>query len=626
MFSNTLVSALNIFCSIVILNLFHHADAATITSEKLDKLDKLSSSPTWLKLLHFTPQGKSAVTNPEFFLAADGSTNAHAELKATYLGLLEGSKIKGLPIQCRFPGRYRWLRQQLQWTEQEVSSLACPEFESFSLHGQAQSLSLVFATGFLGNPASYYGHLLLKVNDRQRRKNSSDLTATAVNFGADVPVDENMALYIIKGVIGHYPSSFSHLQYFYHSHNYGETELRDLWEFELDLPSHELEFILGHLWEVMTADFDYYFFNRNCAYRIGEVLELVTDNRLTNHWRGWETPQAVVQRVSEATHNQKPLVNQVRFYPSRQSRLYQRFERLTAIQREKLKLLVAQPTKMHSLLAPLSPEEQYPILDTLLDYYQILRDTKEGEADINNAYYNQVLSQRYQLPPGGIQPTYHSDNRPDQGRKPSYLNIGLFSDLEGSNTLNLWLRPAYYDALDASFGHTRHAALSMGELQLGIIKDKVYFRDLSLVKIESVRPNLTGLPGDQHHSWYLDVGARQQHLKCTECLAIKTRAGIGYAKSDVTEQFMAALYGGVGYLSQNLQSKDIYLSTTASLNWYASERLSLRAEGEQRWSDDSNSWLYRLDARWVIATNFDLRLSLQKDVFSQFSISSGWYW
>lgn len=60
-------------------------------------------------------------------------------------------------------------------------------------------------------------------------------------------------------------------------------------------------------------------------------------------------------------------------------------------------------------------------LDTLLDYYQVLRDAKAGEADINNKYYNQVLAQRYQLPPGGIQPTYHSDNRPDRGRKPSYL-------------------------------------------------------------------------------------------------------------------------------------------------------------------------------------------------------------
>lgn len=608
---------------ILILFTCHHAHAATITA---DKLNELASSPSWLKLLHYTPQGQSAITSPDFFLAIDGATNPQAELKATYLGLIQGAGSNGLPLQCRFPGRFRWLQQQLKWTEQQIPRLSCPEFESFNLNAKAQSLSLVFATGFLGNPASYYGHLLLKVNGPQRHASSNDLTATAVNFGADVPVDENMALYIIKGMIGHYPSSFSHLQYFYHSHNYGEAELRDLWEFELDLPRDELEFILGHLWEVMSVDFDYYFFNRNCAYRIAEVLELVTDNRLTEHWRGWETPQAVVQRLSNATHEQKPVVRQVRFYPSRQSRLYQRFEQLTDIQREKLKLLVEKPTQLQSLLEPLSPEAQYPLLDTLLDYYQVLRDAKAGEADVNNTYYNQVLSQRYQLPPGGIQPTYHSDNRPDHGRKPSYLNMGWFSNLEGMDGLNVWLRPAYYDALDAGFGHTRHAALAMGELQLGLHQDKVYVRDLSLVKIESVRLNLTGLPGDQHHSWYLDVGARQQYLTCVDCLALKARAGMGYAKSDLSEQFTAALYGGVGYLSQDLQSRNIYASTTASFNWYASDSLSLRAEGEQRWSSDQNTWLYRLDARWALAQNMDMRFSWQKDIFSEFSISAGWYW
>lgn len=623
MFLKILMSTINILFAMAILLTCRHASAATITP---DKLRELASSPIWLKLLHYTPQGKSSITSPEFFLAADGATNAQAELMATYLGLVEGTSSEGLPVQCRFPGRFRWLQTQLKWTEQQLPSVPCPEFDSFNLEGKAQSLSLVFATGFLGNPASYYGHLLLKVNGPQRHRNSNDLTATAVNFGADVPVDENMALYIINGLIGQYSSSFSHLQYFYHSHNYGEAELRDLWEFELALPRPELEFMLGHLWEVMSVDFDYYFFNRNCAYRIAEVLELVTETSLTDHWRGWETPQAVVQRLANATYEQKPLVSQVRFYPSRQSRLYQRYEQLTDTQREKLKLLVAQPTQLQSLLEPLSPDAQYPLLDTLLDYYQVLRDAKAGEADINNKYYNQVLAQRYQLPPGGIQPTYHSDNRPDRGRKPSYLNAGWFSNLEGNSGLSLWLRPAYYDALDAGFGHTRHAALAMGEVQLGISQNKVYVRDLSLVKIESVRLNLTGLPGDQHHSWYLDVGARQQHVTCIDCLALKARAGMGYAKSDLSEQFTAAVYGGVGYLSRDLQSTGIYASTTASLNWYASDRLSLRAEGEKRWSSDSNTWFYRLDARWALAQDLDLRLSWQRDLFSELSISAGWYW
>lgn len=599
------------------------AQAQTPTPTLLE----LAESNGWKKLLHYTTDGQSSIQSKAFFLAADGNSNPLAELQATYQALIKQHIIAGQQAQCRFPGRYRWLRQQLQWTNQQVPELPCAEFAAFSAQGNAQSLSLIFATGFLGNPASYYGHLLLKVNGADRLNNNSDLTATAVNFGADVPVDENMLLYISKGIVGGYDSSFSQLQYFYHAHNYGEAELRDLWEFELDLPKPTLDLMLGHLWEVMAADFTYYFFNRNCAYRIAEVLELVIDEPLTQRWRGWETPQAVVQRIAGVKLKQQKLVSTVRFYPSRQSRLYQRYQQLSATEQRQLQQLVAQPEHLQALLTPMSATAQYALLDTLMDYYQLLKDDKAGFADDNHRYYLQVLSQRYALPPGGQQPVFQSANRPDQGRKPSYLNLGWYQQQDGLQGMNIWLRPAYYDALDAGYGHTRHSALAMGELQLGLNREKLFIRDLSLVKIESVRNNLTGLPGDQHYSWYLDVGARQQQLLCQDCLALKARAGMGYAKSDLSEQFTGALYAGAGFLSSALHRDGFYVSTTATLNWYANEWLTLRAAAEQRWRQaQTTQHLFRLDARWALATDLDLRLTWQKDQHHEFSFSAGWYW
>lgn len=589
-------------------------------------LQQLGTSDAWLQLLHYDDDGRSAIQSADFFLAKTGAKDPVAELNATYQGLLAGHNYQGKPIQCRFPGRYRWLKQQLQLSDEQLQPLTCAEFHQFTAQGRSQSLSLIFATGFLGNPASYYGHLLLKVNGPDRQRYSSDLTATAVNFGADVPLDENMALYIFKGIVGGYDSSFSQLQYFFHSHNYGESEHRDLWEYELNLPAEQLALVLGHLFEVMSADFTYYFFNRNCAYRMAEVLALVTEQSLTDQWRLWDTPQAVVQRVASATVAGKPLLKQVYFYPSRQSRLYQRYQQLTAAQQQKIHQLVAAPAQLVALLEPLSAQAQYPLLDTLLDYYQLLRDEKAGMTDENNQHYHRVLTQRYQLPAGGEQPLYQSANRPDLGRKPSYLQVGVSSSTAGSPGYSVLVRPAYYDALDAGYGHIPHAALAMGELHLLVRDHQLLLRDFSLVKIDSVRPNLTGLPGDQHYAWYLDVGARQQQLACHDCLAYKARAGVGYAKTDASEQLSAAIYGGVGFLSQRLHHEGWYAAITGSLNWYLQPDVSMRVEAEQRHGHLGSHWLWRLESRWAISQDQDIRLSWQKDDQSEVMLSTGWYW
>jgi hypothetical protein len=152
--------------------------------------------------------------------------------------------------------------------------IACPRFDGFIRNSEVESVSIIFATGFLGNPASYYGHALLKFN-YTGTDSRSPLLDVSVNYGAILTGTDDPLTYMLKGVFGGYDGGFSHVHYYFHNHNYGENELRDLWEYRLDLPPEAVRLIVAHAWEVLGQRYTYYFFRRNCAFRMAEIVQVV---------------------------------------------------------------------------------------------------------------------------------------------------------------------------------------------------------------------------------------------------------------------------------------------------------------------------------------------------------------
>lgn len=600
-----------------------------IASPDLQDLDTraISKSETWLKLLVYNGE-ESFITSEKFFFAANGRHDPHAELLATLEAFAETQQIEQPDShpQCRFPGRYLWLKTQLDLAALSISDADCPEYNTFIRKHDVNSISLIFATGFLGNPASYYGHLLIKLNSANSEL--SDLQNTAINFGADVPIDENMAVYIIKGITGGYDSAFTHQQYFLHAGNYGESELRDLWEYELDLDTADLALVLGHTYELLDSDYQYFFFHRNCAFHMAQLLQLVLEDELISTSRLWVTPQAIMQNLASSTYQAKPLIKTIKYHPSRQSRLYQRFALLNQQQKQALSSMVSSPEKLSlHQLTHFSLVQQQQVIDTLIDYFQFLRKADKGEADPNNRYYKQALMLRYQLPPGASSATFASEQRPHLGRKPSLTSLQYVSSNRIENFGKIQLRPAYYDALDAQQGHVAYSALSMAELNLGFTADEVFLKDMSLLKIESIRANLTGLPGDQNHSWYIDIGAAQSQLGCTTCAATKVSSGIGYAfQSSVN--FNISGFVGAGYLGRNMAANNTYAATRLLSTWYITNRIAASVDAEYRhFQSGYHSHLVKFVARYGWSTNTELRFGVANDkVATEIGLSLGWYW
>lgn len=527
--------------------------------------------------------------------------------------------------QCRFPARKRWLEKHLG--RGYFAHVGCPKFEEWTRAGTVESLSIVLATGYLGNPASYYGHTLLKLNFKENDRHSS-LQDVSVNYGAILTGNDDPLTYMAKGVFGGYEGGFSHIQYYFHNHNYGENELRDLWEYRLNLPKESVDDVLSHTWEVMGKKYDYYFFRRNCAYRMAEIIQILDGVQLIPENRPYTIPQALLVRI-DTTKNAdgNPLVDRVIYHPSRQSRFYASHRFMDADGRKVFNQVVDGGGHIGPTFDSLSIAQKYAVLDALVDYYQFIADSKERNAGKLHPGYVNALAMRYRLPPGGDVQEDAPPVSPATGRPPSWIQLGV-RHVEGRAALALRLRPAYYDALDAGAGHVGFAGLSMGDTYIDVAHGQVKLRRLDVISIDSSNPGSTGLPGDRGKAWKLRFGLDQARLACTNCTVLRLQGDVGIGRPVARGLYVGVYAGGA---IQNDRSGHGHgfgrLSTDLIFMPATDVGVKLSYEYRRNFQVAPKSYpVFQAELRYALGADSDVRLRYDKDRVSAASLAYGVYW
>lgn len=608
------------------------AHASATNTEQNLALQLLADHPQWIKLVHYEtgpyPGARlsSAVKSPEFFLADDGKDSPLAELKATITALQLPALSPDSHAACRFPARARWLTEQLGSELSMPAQISCPELEKWTRDNSVESVSIIYATGYLANPASYYGHTLLKFNFKDAQ-NHSDLMDESVNYGAIVGDGDNPVSYIFKGIFGGYDGGFSHINFYFHNHNYGENELRDLWEYQLTLSPQATQMVVEHAWEVLGKRYTYYFFRRNCAFRMAELIDVAGNDPVLQQWRPWTIPQSLIQSLSGTQINGKPLVADVKYLPSRQSRLYDRYLQLSDQEQTLFKQIALEQESLQGDRFATQPlDSQHRILDALLDYYQYIRDPDEGAQDPANRAHRETLSMRYQLPPGNgeFNPLEHT--APHQGRPPGWLQLSMQHNTQSGTQAGLRFRPAYYDPLDNEAGHVRGGGLSMFDLRLVTRPGRIQIQQLDAISIESVSPGLTGLPRDRGIAWNLKFGWEPNRLDCDNCLVTRLQADRGI-NLQLSNNIAATLYAG-GALQESIDKEGPALARVAARFTYHRDDLSalLRLEQRQPLNGSADYAVGQLEIRNRLSATQDIRLNYAHNRGEELSIGLGWYW
>ena len=289
-----------------------HANNAVLTESYIAALQEqatqqhLWKDQEWLNLLHYEGNGESPddyenpIRDKIFFLAKNGKKSAEAELIATLAGFYDTEKKDDENAQCRFVARLKWLQQKLDIRPDTLPGVQCIKYLEWREHVQPKQVTLVFPTYHLNSPSSMFGHTLLRL-DPEIDKGESKWLSVSISFGANAPEEDGSMLYAWRGLVGGYPGEFITDHYYKKIQEYNKMEHRDIWEYRLNLTPVETERMVEHIWELQEINFDYYFFDDNCSYRLLELLEVARPGiNLTDEFIVTAIPIDTVKTIHKA--------------------------------------------------------------------------------------------------------------------------------------------------------------------------------------------------------------------------------------------------------------------------------------------------------------------------------------
>jgi hypothetical protein len=428
---------------------------------------RLAERPEWRKLVHYEPDLigpglHGLLDSPAFYNSPEGETRPQAELEATlvrFFADVEDSKEHPHP-QCAFIARRAWLDEELGFDRRRLPLQACPSFREWHEALNAQRLTLVFASAYINNPSSMYGHTLLRIDARDQDERTR-LLAYAVNSAATTD-ETNGVTFAIRGLIGSYPGTFSLLPYYIKVREYSDMENRDLWEYELNLAPEEMERVLRHLWELLPAYYRYYFFDENCSYHLLGLLQVARrDLELTAPFRWFALPSDTVRVVVR----QPGLVARAVYRPANSTLIAERLKTMPRNERSAARLLSQAKVRGDQVVSDLPPVRAAAVLETGYDYVNYRRAIGEKDVPDPARLARELLLARSRVDAPSQAPHFDPGPRPDQGHGTSRLSLGA-GQRDGRSFQELEFHPTYHEVMDADAGYVRGAQIKFFDTAL----------------------------------------------------------------------------------------------------------------------------------------------------------------
>jgi len=511
------------------------ADARYL-AELLDRAEAagLAERREWRTLLHYRPTigGRGVVSDaddPRFFLAPTGRTDPHAELAATLRAFFSADPVGAdpQPAQCAFIARYRWLKGELSFDDRRLRPQDCARFQQWYRELNAEAATLVFASAYLNNPASLFGHTLLRL-DRRGQTEQIRLLAYAINYAAD-DSGSNALMYALDGVAGGFKGRFDIQPYYKLVRAYNDLESRDLWEYRLNLSGSQLQRLLEHVWELRGIEFDYYFFKENCAWQLLTLLEAADPElRPSDEFLLWTLPADTIRLLAR----QPGLIGEVTARPARGTTINRRYEALSADEPPLARRLPDDPAIAATReFARLPSERQALLLELALDERQHRRasQVERGGEPPPDEIAHRLLIARNQLPvaatPVPIEPYA---TRPEIGHASRRVGIG-FGQRDGAAFVELNARASYHDLLEPDAGYTSDAQIELLNIAVRWYEDnnRLALDRLTLLDITSLPPVDALSP---RPAWRIHVGWEAvPQPDCPTCTAFNLGGGLGLA-------------------------------------------------------------------------------------------------
>ncbi|MGO2286892.1 Lnb N-terminal periplasmic domain-containing protein [Pseudomonas lundensis] len=572
------------------------------------RVQQLANDPFWISLGHYEARTlggwRSYVSDDKFFIAPDGAQHPDAELRATVEALYSPLSLGDKHPQCVYPARTRWLKAQLNLTD--LPPAPCAEFTQWFKDVAPHSTVMIFPAAYLNSPSSMFGHTLLRIDQADVQSNKTALLSYAINFGAYIEGSDNSILYAWKGLAGGYPGLFALVPYQEKLSEYRSLENRDLWEYRLNLTPEETQRMVEHVWELKQIQFDYFFFDENCSYRLLELLQVARPGlQLTTQFPLTAIPTDTVKAVKEAG-----LVESIEYRPSRERELLDRAKALDPEEQQwVLQVSADQKQLQNPDFKALSSARQALIIDAA---YRLERYRANGlERDTDRSQRSFELLRAINQNPA---PQLHVEKPelPENGHQSRTWQVGV-----GSRDDKVFgeygLRMAYHDLNDNAPGFPLGAQIEILQLKLRQYEGNHWqIQQLDLANIRSLTPR-----NDLLKPWSWQVGGGLERVlgkHGDETLVSHVNGGAG-GTWQLADEVLGFALGTVRVEHNN--DFAAFVSPAAGFNTGVLWRnpignLSLEAKGDYFTNGEIRRTL-SLNQQWELSRNLGLRLTAQRE-------------
>lgn len=446
---------------------------------------KTAESTAWRRLVHYDSflgrtrsEARDKVAG-EFFASEKGITDPEAELDATIMALFTDLK-EPEPARCRYPAREMFLVKALAIDKTKLPPVNCVKYNDWRSSMSANSVSVVFASFYMGNPSSMFGHTFLRFHSKER----SALLDASFNYAA-IAEEGNAIAYAWLGMTGGFMGQYSMHPYYVKINEYNDMESRDLWEFPLDVTQDELDFMQAHLWELSSAFFPYYYLDENCSYQLLTLLEATRPNlNLTSRWSLFVTPTDTLHTMKEAGLIGK----EGRYRAAVFTRYFTFFENASANARATFKWIRDTRT-----LPAGNQTDDVVAVDMLLEFYKYSNDYNMANWQPADAeHYQSLLAWRAKAPQdSGLEELVKADpdKNPLNGFKSTEIRGGYFQT-ENAGSAIVGIRPALRELHDVSRGFSPWSQIQIMGFSLSYTPQTQLLRleDFTVVDILALAP------------------------------------------------------------------------------------------------------------------------------------------
>ncbi len=618
--------------SIIVLTLMSRVHAEELDSQSSHlTLTELSKKTQWHHLLHYRPHGLlgeklSENDSESFFINPNGKHDALAELQDEVKLFSLINQADNESLQCRFPARYQWLKQFYpRWVDQ-----SCSELKEWKTEIDAHKLTLIFPASYLNSPSSMYGHTLIRL-DRED-ENKSKLLSYSVNFAANADLSDNELVFSYKGLAGGYPGVVSVLPYYAKVNEYSHLEHRDVWEYRLNLTAQEVDQFVNHIWETKETEFDYFFLDENCSYRLLALLDAASERiDVTKDFSLKAMPVDTIRSLIDTGK-----VTRVDYRPSSGVMLNQQQAQLSAQQKQWARDIAFDPSLAQAPEFLLfSDFQRAQVLEVSISYLRYLVVKKKQSSQQNRQRSLALLSARSKIPLQEVfQPIEDPEVRDDQGHLTQRASIYLGQQNDDEFT-DLQFRIAYHELMDLPEGFIKGGQIEMGSLTLRAINQAKSTGSndadvaLQLQKFSII--NILSLGARNHFqqpiSWRVHTGFDRFLIQGSDLFAHLDVAG-GYSYDvAVNQQDLGQVYGLLeGRLKVSGQFKQDYqLAAGTQLGWlYQGSQWQINTFVSYFPSVLGERFDYRdvsLSLGTKLATNVQLRFDAKKELVSNYKDS-----